>query len=137
MSSIEHHSVLDTAEYLEKNFEFELTKLPVNNEGIVDPKELEKAIKDNTAIVSVMYGNNEVGSIQPIKELGEIIKKANKDRENKIIFHTDAVQAYQYLGCNVEKLGVDMLSLTAHKFYGPKGVGLLYIKTGKIGRAHV
>jgi len=128
VSSIEHHSVLDVAEYLEKKFGFEITKLPVSEEGIVDSKDLENAIRENTAIVSVMYGNNEVGSIQPIKELSQVVKKANEGRENKIIFHTDAVQAFQYLDCNVNDLGVDMLSLTAHKFYGPKGVGFLYIK---------
>jgi len=122
-SNIEHPAVDETCKYLEKNG-FEVTYLPVEKDGIVNSSDLEDAITDKTILITVMHANNEIGTIQPISELGEIA------RENKIYFHTDAVQSVGKIPVNVEELNVDMLSLSAHKLYGPKGVGALYIKKG-------
>ncbi len=128
-SKIEHHAVLHPFEELEKQG-IEVSFIAPNKEGIIKLESVKKAIKENTVFVSLMYANNEIGTIQPIEEIGQFLAKINKERKQRIYFHTDAVQAINYLDCNIKELGVDLLTLSAHKIYGPKGVGALFIKKG-------
>ena len=121
-SKIEHHAVLHTCEYLQKNFGFEVTYLPVDEYGLVNPEDVRRAITDKTILITVMHANNEVGTIEPIEEIGLIA------REHGIPLHTDAVQSFANIPINVDKLNVDLLTISAHKIYGPKGIGALYIR---------
>ncbi len=123
ISTIEHHAILETAVYLEKRG-FEVTRVGVDSEGIIRMDELEKAIRPDTVLISVMTANNEIGSIQPIAAIGKLA------HERGILFHTDAVQAFGHIPLDVGKMNIDMLSASGHKFGGPKGVGFLYIKKG-------
>ena len=122
-TTIEHHAVLHTCEYLAKNG-YEITYLPVDEYGLISIKDLENAITDKTILVSVMFANNEIGTIEPIKEIGALC------RSKKVLFHTDAVQAVGHIPVDVKEMNIDLLSIAAHKFYGPKGVGALYVKKG-------
>ena len=122
-STIEHHAVLHTCQYLEKQG-YEVTYVNVDEYGVVKLDELEAAIRPDTILITIMAANNEIGTIQPLKEIGELAKK------HGILFHTDAVQAYGHIPLNVDELNIDMLSASGHKFHGPKGIGFLYIRKG-------
>ncbi len=122
-SKIEHHAILHTCRYLEKKG-FEITYLDVDGDGIVDLEQLKASIRPETILISIMYANNEIGTIQPVAEIGKIA------RENNIFFHTDAVQAYAHIPISVDDENIDMLSASGHKFNGPKGIGFLYIRKG-------
>ncbi len=129
-SKIEHHAVLHPCEKLEKEG-FEVTYLPVDKYGLVDPKDVKNALRKDTVLVSIMYANNEIGTIEPISEIAEVIKNFRKENKTQFpYFHTDACQAAGYLNLNINDLGVDMLTLNGSKIYGPKGIGILYLKTG-------
>ena len=122
-SAIEHHAVLHTCQYLESDG-FDVTYLPVDENGLIRLDDLKKAIRPDTILITIMFANNEIGTIQPIAEIGQIAK------EHKIYFHTDAVQAMGNVHINVEEMNIDLLSMSSHKFYGPKGIGALYIRKG-------
>jgi cysteine desulfurase len=153
-SQFEHHAVLDVVRELERDGKIEATYIKPNNEGLIDPKDIERAIKANTVLVSIMYVNNEIGTVQPIREIGKLIERINAQRIkdyglgikgkekipsaysiphatfSRLFFHTDAVQATEYMPMDTKYLHVDLLTLSAHKIYGPKGVGALFIKKG-------
>lgn len=123
-SAVEHHAVLYTLQAMEREGVAELTILPVDEYGLVTPEQVKEAIRDDTVLVSIMFANNEVGTIMPIAEIGKVC------REKGVLFHTDAVQAVGHVPINVSEMNIDMLSMSAHKFHGPKGIGALYIKKG-------
>ncbi len=130
VSAIEHESILETASYFHKIGQIELSYAPVNKDGILILDEFKRLLRKDTALVSVMHANNEVGTIQPIDEVSKIIKSFNQENKTDVLFHTDSAQSANFLDCNVKRLGVDMMTLSGHKIYGPKGVGVLFLKEG-------
>jgi cysteine desulfurase len=129
-TNIEHSSVLEICRYLEKSDRATVTLVEVEQNGVIDPQKIRAALRPDTTLVSVMYANNEIGTVQPIVEIARVIRTYNKNNKTKILFHTDATQAMNYLEVNILKLGVDLLSFNAAKIYGPKGIGVLFAKDG-------